>query len=168
MDKLDLLYAHAYLEDSKVPLEETVEAFAGLVEDGTVGHLGASNHWAWRLERARNLAAAAGLPIMRSCNITIPTCDREPICRLCGPRTATSARPADVAPLGRFGTEAIPPAPQAVGLGRAWRPMRSSLGSTWTVTATSPATSSAPTGQSSGQAMTRTLPGCGFPGPLRP
>src|SRR3954468_9599839 len=46
VDKLDLLYAHAYLEGSTVPLEETVEAFAGLVADGTVGLLGASNHWA--------------------------------------------------------------------------------------------------------------------------
>ncbi|MCA2220779.1 aldo/keto reductase [Nonomuraea aurantiaca] len=62
VDKLDLLYAHAYLEGSTVPLEETVEGFAGLVEEGTVGLLGASNHWAWRLERARGLAAAAGLP----------------------------------------------------------------------------------------------------------
>ncbi|MFI7143770.1 aldo/keto reductase [Nonomuraea sp. NPDC050022] len=62
VDKLDLLYAHAYLEGSKVPLEETVEGFAGLVEEGAVGLLGASNHWTWRLERARNLAAAAGLP----------------------------------------------------------------------------------------------------------
>ncbi|MEU7829973.1 aldo/keto reductase [Nonomuraea sp. NPDC049129] len=62
VDKLDLLYAHAYLEGWKVPLEETVEGFAGLVEEGTVGLLGASNHWTWRLERARNLAAAAGLP----------------------------------------------------------------------------------------------------------
>lgn len=62
VDKLDLLYAHAYLEGSKVPLAETVETFAGLVEDGTVGLLGASNHWAWRLERSRNVAASAGLP----------------------------------------------------------------------------------------------------------
>lgn len=62
VDKLDLLYAHAYLEGSDVPMAETVEAFAGLVEDGTVGLLGASNHWSWRLERARNLAAAKGLP----------------------------------------------------------------------------------------------------------
>jgi aryl-alcohol dehydrogenase-like predicted oxidoreductase len=62
VDKLDLLYAHAYLEGSRVPLEETVEAFADLVQEGAVGLLGASNHWAWRLERARNLAAAAGLP----------------------------------------------------------------------------------------------------------
>jgi len=60
MSRLDLLYAH--IEDSKVPLAETVEAFAALVAEGTVGLLGASNHWAWRVERARGLAAAAGLP----------------------------------------------------------------------------------------------------------
>jgi aryl-alcohol dehydrogenase-like predicted oxidoreductase len=60
LDRLDLLYAH--IEDLKVPLAETVHAFAGLVAEGTVGLLGVSNHWAWRVERARNLAAAAGLP----------------------------------------------------------------------------------------------------------
>jgi aryl-alcohol dehydrogenase-like predicted oxidoreductase len=60
MSRLDLLYAH--IEDPAVPLGETVEAFAALVADGTVGLLGVSNHWAWRVERARSLAAAAGLP----------------------------------------------------------------------------------------------------------
>jgi aryl-alcohol dehydrogenase-like predicted oxidoreductase len=60
VDKLDLLYAH--IEDPKTPLEETVEGFAQLVADGIVGLLGVSNHWAWRVERARSLAAAAGLP----------------------------------------------------------------------------------------------------------
>jgi aryl-alcohol dehydrogenase-like predicted oxidoreductase len=60
MDRLDLLYAH--VECPSVPLEETVEAFGELVNEGAVGLLGASNHWAWRVERARNLAAAAGLP----------------------------------------------------------------------------------------------------------
>ncbi|HTU72081.1 MAG TPA: aldo/keto reductase [Trebonia sp.] len=58
--RLDLLYAH--IEDPSVPLAETVEAFAALVAEGTVGLLGVSNHWAWRVERARGLAAAAGLP----------------------------------------------------------------------------------------------------------
>jgi aryl-alcohol dehydrogenase-like predicted oxidoreductase len=58
--RLDLLYAH--IEDPGVPLGETVEAFAALVAEGTVGLLGVSNHWAWRVERARSLAAAAGLP----------------------------------------------------------------------------------------------------------
>ncbi|MFI9150293.1 aldo/keto reductase [Streptomyces sp. NPDC053367] len=59
-DRLDLLYAHA--EDPSTPLAETVEAFAGLVAEGSVGLLGASNHRAWRVERARALASAAGLP----------------------------------------------------------------------------------------------------------
>jgi aryl-alcohol dehydrogenase-like predicted oxidoreductase len=60
VDRLDLLYAH--IDDPKVPLAETVEAFAALVAEGTVGLLGVSNHWAWQVERARALAAAAGLP----------------------------------------------------------------------------------------------------------
>ncbi len=60
MSRLDLLYAH--IEDPAVPLAETVEAFAALVADGAVGLLGVSNHWTWRVERARGLAASAGLP----------------------------------------------------------------------------------------------------------
>ncbi|ASW55364.1 aldo/keto reductase [Plantactinospora sp. KBS50] len=60
MDRLDLLYAH--IEDRTVPLQETVAGFADLVAEGTVGLLGASNHRAWRVERARAIAAAAGLP----------------------------------------------------------------------------------------------------------
>ncbi len=60
VDKLDLLYAH--IEDARTPLQETVEGFADLVAEGTVGLLGVSNHWTWRVERARQLAAAAGLP----------------------------------------------------------------------------------------------------------
>ncbi|MFC8343327.1 aldo/keto reductase [Streptomyces sp. NPDC057280] len=60
VDKLDLLYAH--IEDRDVPLRETVEGFAGLVAEGTVGLLGVSNHAVWRVERARATAAAAGLP----------------------------------------------------------------------------------------------------------
>lgn len=60
MDRLDLLYAH--IEDPTVALTETVEAFGELVGEGSVGLLGVSNHWSWRVERARNLAVAAGLP----------------------------------------------------------------------------------------------------------
>ncbi|GAA0410234.1 oxidoreductase [Acrocarpospora corrugata] len=60
MDRLHVLYAH--IEDNTVPLRETVEGFAELVAEGAVGLLGVSNHWTWRIERARNLAAAAGLP----------------------------------------------------------------------------------------------------------
>ncbi|MEV7081736.1 aldo/keto reductase [Streptomyces sp. NPDC093516] len=59
-ERLPLLYAH--IEDRTVPLKETVEAFGALVAEGTVGLLGVSNHATWRVERARALAAAAGLP----------------------------------------------------------------------------------------------------------
>ncbi|MFF9566791.1 aldo/keto reductase [Streptomyces sp. NPDC014685] len=60
VERLDLLYAH--IEDRTVPLRETVEAFGELAAEGTVGLLGVSNHAVWRVERARSLAAAAGLP----------------------------------------------------------------------------------------------------------
>ncbi|MFI1385747.1 aldo/keto reductase [Embleya sp. NPDC020886] len=60
VDRLDLLYAH--IEDRTVPLRETVEGFGELVLEGTVGLLGVSNHAMWRVERARALAAAAGVP----------------------------------------------------------------------------------------------------------
>jgi aryl-alcohol dehydrogenase-like predicted oxidoreductase len=42
-------------------LRETVGAFARLVDDGVVGMLGVSNQWAWQVERARTLAAEAGV-----------------------------------------------------------------------------------------------------------
>jgi aryl-alcohol dehydrogenase-like predicted oxidoreductase len=58
LDQLDLYYAH--VPDPGVPLDEQVAAFGELVADGTVGLLGLSNHWAWQVERARSLAAAAG------------------------------------------------------------------------------------------------------------
>ncbi|PSK98073.1 aryl-alcohol dehydrogenase-like predicted oxidoreductase [Murinocardiopsis flavida] len=60
VDRLDLLYAH--IEDRTVTVSETVEGFAALVAEGTVGLLGVSNHAVWRVERARAVAAAAGLP----------------------------------------------------------------------------------------------------------
>lgn len=60
MEKLDLLYAHTQI--TSVPTQEIVESFAELVAEGAVGLLGASNHYAWRVEQARSLAAAAGLP----------------------------------------------------------------------------------------------------------
>lgn len=60
VDRLDLLYAH--IEDPRTPLRETVEGFAELVAEKTVGLLGVSNHWTWQVERARNLAASLGLP----------------------------------------------------------------------------------------------------------
>jgi aryl-alcohol dehydrogenase-like predicted oxidoreductase len=60
IERIHLLYAH--IMDENTPLEETVTGFADVVADGVAGLLGASNHWAWRVEAARNLAKAAGLP----------------------------------------------------------------------------------------------------------
>lgn len=58
-DRIDLYWAHG--EDRTVPLEETVAAFGELVAAGLVDRLGASNHAAWRVERARQLARDQGI-----------------------------------------------------------------------------------------------------------
>lgn len=58
-DRVDLYWAHA--EDRTVPLEDTVAAFGELVRAGLVIRLGASNHRAWAMERARQLARQRGL-----------------------------------------------------------------------------------------------------------
>ncbi|MCW2919195.1 MAG: aldo/keto reductase, partial [Actinomycetia bacterium] len=58
-DRIDLYWAHA--EDHDVPTEETVEAFGELVASGLVRRLGASNHAAWRVERARAIARELGV-----------------------------------------------------------------------------------------------------------
>ena len=57
--RIDLYYAHVP-DQTGVPLDEQVAAFGELVADGVAGLLGLSNHWAWQVERARGLAAAAG------------------------------------------------------------------------------------------------------------
>ncbi|MEV4340199.1 aldo/keto reductase [Streptomyces sp. NPDC049590] len=59
VDHVDLLWAHA--EDRTVPLEETVGAFGELVAKGTARRIGAANHAAWRVERARSLAREQGV-----------------------------------------------------------------------------------------------------------
>jgi aryl-alcohol dehydrogenase-like predicted oxidoreductase len=59
VSRLDLMYAH--IEDPSVPVEETVGAFGELVASGEVGLLRVSNHWSWRVERARSVAAALGV-----------------------------------------------------------------------------------------------------------
>ncbi|MQY11027.1 Protein tas [Streptomyces sp. RB5] len=56
---VDLLWAHA--EDRAVPLAETVGAFGALVTKGVARRVGAANHAAWRVERARSLAREQGV-----------------------------------------------------------------------------------------------------------
>jgi aryl-alcohol dehydrogenase-like predicted oxidoreductase len=59
VERIDLYYAHVP-DQTGVPLDEQVAAFGELVADGVAGLIGLSNHWAWQVERARSLAAAAG------------------------------------------------------------------------------------------------------------
>jgi aryl-alcohol dehydrogenase-like predicted oxidoreductase len=58
VDAVDLLWLHQ--EDRRVPIEQTVDAVAELVATGAVHRVGASNHPAWRVERARRHAADTG------------------------------------------------------------------------------------------------------------
>jgi aryl-alcohol dehydrogenase-like predicted oxidoreductase len=59
-DHLDVYYAH--IEDRRTPLEDTVAAFGSLTTEGLVRVTGCSNHAAWRVATAREIATAAGLP----------------------------------------------------------------------------------------------------------
>lgn len=58
VDRIDLLWLHQ--EDRAVAIEDTVDALAALTSAGTVNRVGASNHPAWRIERARAHAKSIG------------------------------------------------------------------------------------------------------------
>ncbi len=57
-ERIDLYWTH--MEDRAAGLEETAGALTELVEAGTVGRLGSSNHPLWRVERARQIARGRG------------------------------------------------------------------------------------------------------------
>jgi aryl-alcohol dehydrogenase-like predicted oxidoreductase len=59
-DHVDLYYVH--VDDLATPLEETLEALAGIVEAGKVRYIGWSNVYTWRLERIRQLCDRYGWP----------------------------------------------------------------------------------------------------------
>jgi aryl-alcohol dehydrogenase-like predicted oxidoreductase len=59
VDRIDLYYAH--FDDLETPLEETVRAFDGLVQQGLVRHIGASNYAPERLTAALELQRGQGL-----------------------------------------------------------------------------------------------------------
>ncbi|MEU0882403.1 aldo/keto reductase [Lentzea sp. NPDC005914] len=59
-DHLDVYYAH--IEDRRTPLDDTVATFGELVTDGLVRVTGLSNHAAWRVAAAREIAKAQGVP----------------------------------------------------------------------------------------------------------
>jgi aryl-alcohol dehydrogenase-like predicted oxidoreductase len=59
-DHVDLYYVH--VDDVTTPLEETLEALAGLVRAGKVLNLGWSNVRTWRMERIKQLCERNGWP----------------------------------------------------------------------------------------------------------
>ena len=59
-DWIDLYYVH--VDDRATPLEETLEALAGIVTAGKARYIGWSNVRTWRLERIRQLCAQHGWP----------------------------------------------------------------------------------------------------------
>jgi aryl-alcohol dehydrogenase-like predicted oxidoreductase len=59
-DHVDLYYVH--VDDRRTPLEETLEALAGIVAAGKARYIGWSNVATWRLERIRQRCAQHGWP----------------------------------------------------------------------------------------------------------
>ncbi|MER8772180.1 aldo/keto reductase [Mesorhizobium sp. M0960] len=59
IETIDLYYAH--VDDRRVPIEETLEAFDRLVRAGKVRALGCSNIVTWRIAEAQTAAASRGL-----------------------------------------------------------------------------------------------------------
>jgi aryl-alcohol dehydrogenase-like predicted oxidoreductase len=60
IDCIDLYQAH--VDDPATPLEETFDAFAGLIEQGKVRAIGASNYTAERLTQALEISRRLSLP----------------------------------------------------------------------------------------------------------
>jgi aryl-alcohol dehydrogenase-like predicted oxidoreductase len=58
-DRIDLYYAH--IDDRATPLEETVEVFGELVDQGLARRVGCSNTMTWRIEQAREAARRLGV-----------------------------------------------------------------------------------------------------------
>jgi aryl-alcohol dehydrogenase-like predicted oxidoreductase len=85
-DHIDLYQAHR--DDPDTPLGDTLEAFAGLVKDGKVRAIGASNYTARRLAEALAISERNGLPRYESLQPEYNLFDRagyeadlEPLCR---------------------------------------------------------------------------------------
>jgi aryl-alcohol dehydrogenase-like predicted oxidoreductase len=60
-DHVDLYYVH--VDDRSTPLEETLEALAGIVASGKARYIGWSNVRTWRLERIRQLCERHRWPV---------------------------------------------------------------------------------------------------------
>lgn len=61
LDVIDILYLHRW--DGDVPLEETFETLAGVIDAGQVRHIAVSNFAAWQVMKAQAVAATFGIRI---------------------------------------------------------------------------------------------------------
>lgn len=61
MDHVDILYLHMWCPHT--PIADSLRALAGLVDEGTVRHVGVSNYAAWQVMKAASVAADMGLSI---------------------------------------------------------------------------------------------------------
>lgn len=75
VDCIDLYQSHE--DDSKTPLEETLEAYSRLIEQGKVRLIGASNYKGERLREAVELARRSGLPVYATLQPEYNLYDRE-------------------------------------------------------------------------------------------
>jgi aryl-alcohol dehydrogenase-like predicted oxidoreductase len=85
-DYIDLYQAHE--DDPETPLEETMEAYARLIQEGKVRAIGASNYSAKRLAQALEISEQQGYPRYQSLQPLFNLYDRadyekelEPLCR---------------------------------------------------------------------------------------
>ena len=85
-DRIDLYQSHD--DDAKTPLEDTLAAYAELIQEGKVRAIGASNFTAKRLAEALAVSARLGLPRYESLQPLYNLMDRaayetdlEPLCR---------------------------------------------------------------------------------------
>lgn len=74
-DYIDLYQSH--VDDPAVPLEETLETYAGLIKQGKVRAIGASNHGAPRLAEALRTSERLGLPRYQSLQPPYNLYDRD-------------------------------------------------------------------------------------------
>ncbi len=74
-DRIDLYQSHK--DDPNVPLDETLEAFQRLIEQGKVRAIGASNYTGARLTEALEVAKGAGIPAYTALQPEYNLYDRE-------------------------------------------------------------------------------------------
>jgi aryl-alcohol dehydrogenase-like predicted oxidoreductase len=74
-DRIDLYQSHT--DDESVPLEETLEAYAQLIDEGKVRHIGASNYKGARLAEAEDLAEREKLPAYKTLQPEYNLYDRQ-------------------------------------------------------------------------------------------